>query len=65
MSVPDNYSAFEARERQADAWLSRQPKCEECKEAIQDDYLYDVDGCLYCEECMKKLFRKNSENYEK
>lgn len=41
------------------------PQCEFCGEYIQDEYLYDIDGDLYCEECMKERFRKPSEKYMK
>lgn len=65
MYVPDNYDAFEAHESEQDAWLASRPICEGCGEAIQDDYLYDVDGYIYCEECMKDLFRRSADDYEK
>ena len=65
MFIPDNYTAFEHHEADQDAWLQKRPICENCKERIQDDFLYDIDGILYCEECAGDLFRKDADNYEK
>lgn len=65
MYVPDNYDAFERHQAKQDAWIESRPVCIECGEHIQDDFLYDIDGDLYCEECMKDVFRKSTEDYEK
>ena len=32
--------------------------CDECKEEIIDDEIYDVDGDELCEECLKERFRR-------
>lgn len=32
--------------------------CDHCDEEIVDDEIYEVDGEELCEECLKKLFRK-------
>ena len=65
MNVPDNYDAFVQHQAEQDAWLDKCPICEHCDKPIQDDYLYDVDGNIYCEKCMKELFRKDTEDYER
>ena len=65
MYVPDNYDAWEAHDAEQQAWLNRRPKCEKCGEPIQDDYLYDLDGIILCEECMNHDYRKNADDYEK
>jgi formylmethanofuran dehydrogenase subunit E len=65
MRVPDNYDAFRMHEAEQEGWLKRLPICEECKEPIQDDVLYDIDGTIYCEKCMKDAFRKWTEDYER
>lgn len=31
--------------------LERLPKCARCGEPIQDDYGYEYEGEIYCEEC--------------
>lgn len=65
MYVPDNYDAYNRHEAEQEAWLEKRPICECCGEPIQDDYLYDVDGVIYCEDCMRESFRQSSENYER
>lgn len=39
------------------------PVCDICGEPIQDDYLYDLEGTLVCEECLKENYRKSVEDY--
>lgn len=38
--------------------LEKCPVCSYCKQPIQDDYLYEIDESVYCEDCMKDLFRR-------
>lgn len=64
MRVPDYNDLLDAYQAEQDAQLKRRPKCSFCGEPIQDDYLFDIDEELYCEECMKALFRRDAENYE-
>lgn len=61
----DNYERWEAHDAEQSAWEAKLPVCEFCGEPIQDDYLYDIDGEIYCEECMIEHFRKNTEKYMK
>lgn len=35
-----------------DEELEKLPKCIECGEPIQTEYYFEIDGELYCEECM-------------
>ncbi len=51
---------YEARQTSA---LARCPKCDCCGERIQDDYLFDIDGDLYCEECLVDQFRRSTDSY--
>ena len=44
-----------------DIEIRRLPVCRECKEHIQDEYLYDIDGDFYCGDCMEEKFRKEVE----
>jgi hypothetical protein len=46
-----------------EAKLEKMPVCSHCKNHIQDDYLFDIDGEIYCEEHALELFRKNTEDY--
>lgn len=43
--------------------LERLPKCSHDNEPIQDGYLFDIDGELYCEEHAFELFRKDTVDY--
>ena len=45
--------------------LEKMPKCSYCNEHIQDGYLFDIEGELYCEEHAFELFRKDTANYIK
>lgn len=61
----DNYGLFELHEAEQEAWIEKRPLCVCCLNPIQDDYLYDIDGKLYCEDCMRDEFRKCTDNYVK
>lgn len=65
MYVPENYDWYRTKEAEEEKWLQNRPRCENCGEHIQDEYLYDVDGAVLCEECMKDLFRQSTEDYER
>ena len=39
------------------------PVCCECDEIIQDDYLYEINDEVICEECLNDNFRKSVEDY--
>ena len=43
--------------------LRKRPKCVYCRRHIQDDFLFDIDGVLSCEDCTKERFRKPVEDY--
>ena len=61
----DNYDLYEIHEAQQEEMIKRLPVCEICGEPIMDDYLYDLNGEIWCEECLKNEFRKDSEYYMK
>ena len=43
--------------------LQKLPKCSECNERIQDDFLYEINGELICEDCLNSNYRKLVEDY--
>lgn len=45
--------------------LEKLPVCSHCDEPIQDDYLCDIDGTIYCLECFDENFIKATEDYTK
>lgn len=58
MGCPDNYSKWEKHERQAEAWLAKRPVCCYCDEPIQDDFCYEINGELICDDCLDTCFRR-------
>ena len=50
--APDNYSQWEAHEREAERWLARRPVCVDCEEHIQDEEGYYINGEWICSDCM-------------
>ena len=59
----DNYKLWEYSERERERRLAMLPTCEKCKESIQDEDYYDVDGEILCEACMKRKYRKFTEDF--
>ena len=58
----DNYKVWECAERERERRLLQLPVCERCHQRIQDEDYYDVDGEILCEECMKKKYRRKTED---
>lgn len=44
--------------------LERLPKCSYCNNPIQDEYCYEINDELICEECLDLFYRKQVEDYE-
>ena len=61
--MEDVYSLWERREAERDRWLDTLPVCCFCNHPIQDEYLFDIEGNLYHEECAADEFRKWTDNY--
>ena len=55
-----DFDRWEAEQRREE---ERLPKCDFCGEPINNDFLYDLDGSLACEECLVQNFRKRTEDY--
>lgn len=58
MHIPDNYDLYRKHEAEQEEWLSKRPICDCCKEFIQDEFLYKIDGVTLCEECMNDNYRQ-------
>lgn len=61
--MDDNYSLWQRKEAQCEAWLAKRPVCCYCGQHVQDENLYDIEGSLYHEDCMNERFRKYTEDY--
>lgn len=59
----DPHKDFDRWDAEQTAELEKCPKCSECSEYIQDDYLYEINDELICEECLERNFRKKVEDF--
>lgn len=62
MYIPDNYDKWEQHEAEKQAEFARLPLCSCCCEPIQDDFCYQIDGEIFCEECLNEQFRKETDS---
>lgn len=46
-----------------EAKIEKLPKCDYCNETIQDDFCYEINGDIICEDCLVNNFRKSVEDY--
>lgn len=62
MVIPDNYSQWEAHEREQEAWLESRPICCRCGEHIQEEPVYHpITGAEMCPECLEEYEEENEE----
>lgn len=57
MRSADPVRDWEAREADNARRLTFLPKCEECEEPIDQDTAVCINGCWYCDECLKGFRR--------
>lgn len=57
--MKDNLERWERHDREQEEWLQKRPVCVECGEHIQEEHLYEIDGDLVCEDCLKDYMKKN------
>lgn len=55
-----DYDRYCAEQEQA---MQKYPVCAVCGKAITDDFLYHIEGDIYCEECMKDNFRRPTDDF--
>jgi formylmethanofuran dehydrogenase subunit E len=56
--IPDNYDLWEEHEAEQSRQLDKMPECSYCGEKIQDDFCYEINDEIICEECLNTIFRK-------
>lgn len=61
----DPLDDFTRLDRQQAADLERLPVCDYCKQPIQDEFLYDINGEFICEDCLDRFFKKETEDFVK
>ena len=61
--MPDNYSMWQAYDRAHEQARKQLPVCDRCREPIDDDNYFDIDGEILCYYCLIEKYRKNTEDY--
>lgn len=61
--IPDNYDLWAKYDRECEDGLGRLPICEKCEEPIQDDFYFNIEGEILCEDCMKNRYMFRTEGY--
>ena len=61
----DPLDDFDRLDRKQAEYEARLPVCEEkkCRKRIDEDFCYEVEGEILCEECMKRRYRRSTEDY--
>ena len=59
----DPAADFDRYDAEQESELEKMPVCSYCCQPIQDDYLYEINDELICEECINDNFRKSVEDY--
>lgn len=58
----DPIADFMAHDAEQERKLEQLPRCSECDEPIQDDFCYEINDELVCENCMEMNHKKLTEN---
>lgn len=56
----DDYDRLARKQAEAEARL---PVCDECNSKIYDDYYFEINGEILCEECMSNRYQRSTEDY--
>ena len=64
VNIPDALDFARWHEEEEAKAEAKLPVCEDCGEIIYDEYYYDVDGDILCEECLKDRYRHYTEDYD-
>lgn len=44
--------------------IEKLPLCVCCGNRVTDDFYYDIDGEILCEECLKDKYRKDVDDFD-
>jgi hypothetical protein len=61
----DPLDDFDRLDRKQAEYEARLPRCEanKCGKRIDEDFYFEIDGEILCEECMKRRYRRSTEDY--
>jgi hypothetical protein len=59
----DPEADFARREHEQEEWLKRRPVCAKCRQHIQDEKLWVIEGDFYHAECAEELFYKPTDYF--
>lgn len=54
---------FNRHDREQERAASKLPKCVYCRQRIDEDTYYDIDGDCVCYECLNKHYKKWTDEY--
>ena len=60
--IPDYLDHWSEHNRQQEEALKNLPKCEYCGKEIQDEYCFEINDEIICEDCLMENFRKSTED---
>lgn len=63
MFTDDPLADFNRYDAEQQKMLDKLPRCSECDHPIQDEYCYEINGELICDECMFQNHRKAVDDY--
>lgn len=64
MSISDDPVAdFNRKDAEETAWLERRPICHWCYHHIQDERLWDINDEFLHEECARKKYERDTEDF--
>lgn len=61
----DPLDDFDRLDRKQAEYEARLPRCEgkKCGKRIDEDFYYEIDNEILCEECMKKRYQRSTEDF--
>ena len=61
----DPLDDFAQQDIEQERMRARLPVCDnpKCKKRIDDDFYFEIDGEILCEDCMNLRYRKSTEDY--
>lgn len=58
--LPEPHELWDAHCREQDYLHGMLPMCDECGERVEDEFCYDFNGTIICEECLNHNYRKHT-----